>query len=970
VTNAPEIKVLENLSEEEAYLFAILSDPSGLDQAEFLWQDQSSEDNKFCPHCGTEANGVHLHEHAELEPEDWKFKYSSPSQCFRAWAYQWPWWRNGASLSIDQCARSVGKSLSIKVRACAFPWLFPGQEMIVTAPELVHLEPIVSLIEGQMYATRTLRELLPPGRSAITHRPFQMNFVNGARIIGRIPQRDGKGVKGLHPIWLEMDECIREGTYILTHRGQVPIQDVAIGDRVWTHQGRWRIVTANLDHGVRETVCVRGQGHPGLVCTPNHQFWSRRIERWTAPSRREGPIPGEPTWIEAAELNDTYWSSPKTPDGLPLPDGRILAAYQNSYDIEWRNPDFLWLLGLFAAEGSLSSSYGTGGTLNRCYWSIHVDEVDEVVLRMKRAHLVAQVCSVQSSAAAANVLVTHQGLAAWLAEEIGRGARHVSLPSWIYSLTEDERGQVLAGLVYGDGFEDPDPRYGSGRWKVTTVSTALAVSLRLLAQSLGYYVSFYEIPPPRRPRVIRGRQITSGRSYQVVGNRHGQGRDDELHRWTRIRSVQPSMPVRVYDLTVETDHSFVAEGVVVHNCQDYPHFGWVELRETLKRGFEGAMWRAHGVTRGVRDDFYEITQDTPDNKWKVHRFAAMWRPNWTDFERQEAIQKYGSREDPDYRRNILGLHGDKTNPIFVLTQLMKNVDNDPLSDYNSVEYFKKIIKSEKLEMFREEITDELDFPPGHLSYAGATAQQRRDQPQAQYWCGMDVGWTIDPSEIVVFVEYKPKANMPSVCRLLTRLSLVRMPHRQQIQAILHTIDFYRPKVFALDRGGVGLPLFQELAEHIENFRAGKLDEIPAWMGVYDLETTLTTIKGYSFGEKLLVEIDPSVEFSPYDNMQDMAAKAGLRRNAKELATDVLREFVDARRLWLPWDEDLLQQFQGGTWTSNRSMDAYGRRVFSRGNDHVLDAARFAALAWSQNRMEELMRVAPQEAVLDVAILPW
>jgi hypothetical protein len=606
-----EIKVLENLSEDEAYLFAILSDPSGVDQAEFLWTDFSSEDNKFCPHCGTEFSGVHLHEHEELAPGDWDIRYSSPSHCFRAWAFQWPWWRDPNNHQVDQCARSIGKSLSIKVRACAFPFLFPGQEMVVTAPELVHLEPIVGLIETQCYATRTLREMVPPGRSGFTHRPFQANFRNGARIIGRIPQRDGRGIKGLHPIWLELDEG-----------------------------------------------------------------------------------------------------------------------------------------------------------------------------------------------------------------------------------------------------------------------------------------------------------------------------------------------------------------------QDYPHAGWVELNETLKRGFEGATWRAHGVTRGVRDDFYEITQDRPDNHWKIHRFSAMWRPTWTDDERQQAIQKYGSREDPDYRRNILGLHGDKTNPIFVLTQLMKNVDNDPLSDYNAGEYMKRVIKSEKLELFHEEIVDELDFPAGHLTYAGATPQERQDSPKAIYWVGMDVGFTIDPSEIFVFVEYKPKPNGHSVLRLLTRLSLVRMPHREQIHAILHTIDFYRPKAFALDRGGVGLPLYQELAEHIEAFRAGDHDKIPAWMAAYDLQNTLTTIKGYSFGEKLLVEIDPAVELSANDTAQDMAQKAGLRRNAKEYSTDVLRELVDAQRLWLPWDEDLLQQFQGGTWTSNRSMDAYGRRVFSRGNDHCLDSSRFVALAWAQHGIEELMRTVPQQPVLDAVVMGW
>ena len=59
-TDAAEPKVLDNLTEQEAYLFALLSDPSGLDQAEFLWVDDSSEDNLFCPHCETNRNGVAL----------------------------------------------------------------------------------------------------------------------------------------------------------------------------------------------------------------------------------------------------------------------------------------------------------------------------------------------------------------------------------------------------------------------------------------------------------------------------------------------------------------------------------------------------------------------------------------------------------------------------------------------------------------------------------------------------------------------------------------------------------------------------------------------------------------------------------------------------------------------------------------------------------------------------------------------
>ena len=591
--NFEEPQVLDTLSEEEAYLYAILSDPSGLDQAEFLWHDGSSEDHLKLEEDGTKT---------QVRP--------APSGCFRAWPYQWPWWRDMDPFQIEQSARSVGKSLGIKVRGCSFPFRFPGSEMVITAPELVHLEPITGLIESQMYSTRLLREMLPKGKSAVTHRPFQMNFLNGARIIGRIPQRDGKGVKGIHPIQLELDEA-----------------------------------------------------------------------------------------------------------------------------------------------------------------------------------------------------------------------------------------------------------------------------------------------------------------------------------------------------------------------QDYPHAGWVELRETLKRGFAGAQWRAHGVTKGVRDDFYAFTQDSPDNPFKVHRIAAMWRPNWTHQEREEAILKYGSREDPDYRRNILGLHGDKTNPIFVLTALMRCVDSEPMSHYNSQEYSKISVKVEQLELWGQEITDLLDFPAGHQSYLGRTASERAGRSQATYWCGMDIGFTVDPSEILVFVEYREKQSDPATkLKLLARISMTRMPHREQVQAILHTIDFYRPKAFAMDKAGNGLPLFQEMQEHIDAFRANDWQHIPEWMRRYDLENALACIRGYNFSEKLVVEFDKSVEPTPYASNEEALKETAIKRNAKEAATDLLRELVDANRLWLPWDEDLLKQFQGGTWTSNRQMDAYGRRTFSRGNDHVLDAARNAVLGWSQHQIEELLKPQVHTPVYDSFVM--
>lgn len=545
--------VIEDLSDEECYLWAILQDTSGLDQAEFTWFDESSDDG-----------------------------------CWRAWPFQWSWYRSVDPLQIDQCARSVGKSLSIKMRMCAFPLLHPGQEAVVTAPELVHLHPITGLIETQIMATRLLRELLPKGRNrGITHRPFQVDFLNGARIIGRIPQRDGKGVKGLHPIWLELDEA-----------------------------------------------------------------------------------------------------------------------------------------------------------------------------------------------------------------------------------------------------------------------------------------------------------------------------------------------------------------------QDYPEAGWTELVETLKRGYNGAVWRAHGVTRGVRDHFYKFTQD--ESGWTVHRYTAMHRPNWTDQERKEKIEQYGSKDHPDYRRNVLGAHGDATNPLFVLHRLMKCVDSDQMSEYNTDEYFYRRINDEMLRDMGSDIDMMLDFPQNHHG------------PYKNFWIGMDVGYTNHPSELLVFGEFVATKGQKSKLKLLTRLHLQRVNHKDQVQAILTTIQFYRPKVFAMDKTGLGLPLFQDLQNHADQ------DDYPMW------KIAVNSIKGYNFSGKILVDFDQTVEVDEFrQDMDDMIKEAGIQRNVLEYATDKLRELVDHERIILPWDRDLIGEFQGQTYTIIKTpLDPYGRRRYNQGKFHALDAARMAALGFTQYSIEEFVKTPRQQPVLDSFIPAW
>ena len=517
------------LTTEESYFISLIQDNSGMDLAELMWEDPMA---------------------------------SNKEQIFRGWDFQYKWWRDDSTLVIDQCGRAIGKTASIIMRGWAFAIQHPGAEMVVTAPEAVHLQPLTSRIEDRIKGTRLTRELLPGGVGrGFKHRPFQVDFKNGSKILGRIPQRDGKGVKGLHPLRLEMDEA-----------------------------------------------------------------------------------------------------------------------------------------------------------------------------------------------------------------------------------------------------------------------------------------------------------------------------------------------------------------------QDFPTAGWIELVETLRHGEDGAQWRAHGVSRGVHDEFYRHSQ--PGSGWSVHRVTGMHRPTWSDQERVDKIEAYGSRDSPDYKRNILGLHGDATNPLFVLHRLMNCVDDNLSSEYNQDWYY-AVRLSDEMMMDGSPVGQHIEFPGSHKRWS-------------ETWVGMDVGLTSHPSELLVFGEEKiPKIDDTGL-RLLTRLNLQRISAADQRRIVQMIFDFYNPRRFAMDRGGLGLPVYQDLLEEMPDSRS--------------------RIVGYTADQKVIVGYD---EHEVTDDPKDFEIKA----RTKEFGYDKLREYVDNKRLILPWDQELLGEWQGSTWYRERSeTNPYGKKAFNRGSFHTLDAGAMMIVGKEQMLMDSMRAMKKPEPV--------
>lgn len=128
---------------------------------------------------------------------------------YRVHDYQYPLWRTEDIYAGYACARAVGKTESIKGDAFSHAFKRLGENMLITAPELIHLQPLTDAIEERIRDTRLTREFLDlrGGKTGFTHKPFGVEYRDGTKIVGRIPRREGTGVKGQHQPDLRVEEA-------------------------------------------------------------------------------------------------------------------------------------------------------------------------------------------------------------------------------------------------------------------------------------------------------------------------------------------------------------------------------------------------------------------------------------------------------------------------------------------------------------------------------------------------------------------------------------------------------------------------------------------------------------------------------------------------------------------------------------------------------------------------------------------
>lgn len=357
------------------------------------------------------------------------------------------------------------------------------------------------------------------------------------------------------PVWMTIDQsnvlnvriardaadekhlCLARDSRVLTkERGYVAIQDVAPGENVLTHKGRWRPVLAAQNTGVRSAVTVSGHGVPGLTLTPDHKLWARNSD-WKR--EREGAEQADPEWLESKKTLGAYVN-------LKLPETEISLVAD---DHLW------WIVGRWIADGHWD---GRGSPHISC----GKHELDDLIDRLgERAGAYFPGTAFQVR------ILDRDGAIKKILHRCGHGAAGKHLPSEAFTLPIDQARALLDGYLSGDGHLLEDRQ----RWMASSVSRDLLLGLALLAQrAYGAIASVYA-GRPEREAVIQGRTVQCKQdwimSFDIPDDDRRQKPfilDDGA--WKKIRNIADAGDVETWNLRVEEDESYTAEGCIVKNC--------------------------------------------------------------------------------------------------------------------------------------------------------------------------------------------------------------------------------------------------------------------------------------------------------------------------------------------------------------------------------------------------------------------
>lgn len=351
--------------------------------------------------------------------------------------------------------------------------------------------------------------------------------------------------------WCFGAPCLVAGTLITTISGMIPIEKVRVGDYVLTHKNNYKRVTETMINRKTGIYTVKVQGSPKTEVTGNHRFYIRYKKRvWNKEKRAYNVQWTEPEWKAVENFNGSEY--------VEFPN---VESSCNAYNL---TDDELWLIGRYIADGYLRDTPRKDRPSHNKKIVICVGKgkEEEFEKRASAQHF----CFSEGTNCRKYQFINHKLYD--LCSKCGRGAENKVIPQFIQALPKRKLIQFIDGYISGDGCER------DGKVRASSVSKTLIYQMGQCvnkAYSCSYLIHYAHKP---QTHVINNRIVNQKDAWELVFRKDcckslGKMVDGVLWQPLRSISYDAERTEYVYNLEVEDEHSYTANNMGLHNCQDF-----------------------------------------------------------------------------------------------------------------------------------------------------------------------------------------------------------------------------------------------------------------------------------------------------------------------------------------------------------------------------------------------------------------
>ena len=415
--------------------------------------------------------------------------------------------------------------------------------------------------------------------------------------------------------------CFGGNTFVLTKCGYKRIREISVGDEVLTHKNRYRKVL-QIGNKFAKANILKIHGALDTITTENHPYYARKKEYlWVNELRTKKLNLSQPEWIEAGTLSDKY---------------RVAHAI---CDIE-ENPlnitiDEAYVLGRYIADGHTRKDLRYDGSHNGIrYWQLILSIGKDKVATFKSNLPYSMYPHTQSTFRA---VFSSKRLVQITEAYCGIGAENKYFSEMMVKLPKDILQSLFAGYLDGDGCYIKDKK----SWSITTISEIMAVTIQRVISKLYGIIATVHLHKCAGVSIICGREVNVRNQYCIrfFPNSNGvmKQESDGRHIWVNPKSFVDVGDTIVYNLEVEEDNSYTANGIVVHNCQNFSFAGKrngmtttdnieiITLEQYLKLKSEGfefdgqsyLFWEYVRILKELKPKYFLLENVIMAKEWEV-----------------------------------------------------------------------------------------------------------------------------------------------------------------------------------------------------------------------------------------------------------------------------------------------------------------------------------------------------------------